>query len=152
MTGDLPGPDPSAPEPLYVQAARLLRDQIISGAIPLGAQMPGENALRDRWGVNRWVSKRAYELLEAEGLVVTRRGVGRCVAAVPQPLVIELAPGDELRVRMPAGAERQALGAGHGIPVLVITRADGRTEAHGAAAAVVRCTAAAGEPCMPALA
>ena len=152
MPDERPAPDPAAPEPLYVQVARLLRDDIISGAIGLGEPMPGDLALRDRWGISRWTAKQAYELLEAEGLVVTRRGVGRSVAAVPPPRVIGLAPGDELRVRMPGDAERQALAIGHGIPLLVITRADGRTEPHSAAAAVVRCTAAAGGPPMPALA
>lgn len=152
MADGPPAPDPGAPEPLYVQVARLLRDEIISGAIPLGAALPGEVALRQRWGINRWTSQRAYQLLEDEGLVVTRRGVGRFVAAVPAPRVIGLAAGDELRVRMPADAERQALGIGHGIPLIIITRADGRTEAHSAAAAVARCTAAADGPRMPALA
>lgn len=147
-----PAPDPAAPEPLYVQVARLLRDEIIGGAVPLGAAMPGELALRARWGINRWVSKQAYDLLEAEGLVVNRRGVGRFVASVPQPHLITLAPGDEVRARMPTEAERAALRIGHGIPVLVITRADGAIEACSAAAAVARVTAAADGPRMPALA
>lgn len=152
MENGLPAPDPAAPEPLYVQVARLLRDQVISGALGLGALMPGEIALTERWSVSRYTVTKAYELLEAEGLVMARKGVGRFVAAVPPPRVIGLGPGDELRVRMPGDAERRALAIGHGIPVLVITRAGGGTEAHSAAAAVVRCAAAAGGPPMPALA
>lgn len=145
-------PDPALPEPLYLQVARLLRDEIIAGAIGLGELMPSDLALRDRWNLNRWTAKKAYDQLEAEGLIVTRKGTGRIVASVPLPRVIGLAEGDELRVRMPADAERQALGIGHGIPLLLITRADGRTEPYSAAAAVVRCAAAAGGPPMPALA
>lgn len=142
--------DPSAPEPLYMQVARALRQQIISGQVPLGGLMPSEIQLRDEHGINRWVSRQAYGLLEKEGLVVSRRGIGRSVAAVPRQLVIELSAGDEVRTRMPAEDERGALGIGHGIPVLVITRADGREEPYSGSAAVARCGIPGGSR-MPAL-
>lgn len=137
--------DSSSKEPLYVQAARILRQEITDGVIPLGHLMPGENALAERFGFNRSVARQAYGLLEAEGLVINRRGIGRCVAAVPQRQVITLGPGDEVRARMPREAERDRLGIGHGVPVLVITRAaGGEEEAWSAAAAVCQCTAHSG--------
>lgn len=140
-------------EPLYVQVARFLRQEIIDGTVPLGGLMPGENVLKARFGFQRGVFRQAYQLLEAEGLVVNRRGIGRCVAAVPAVRVITLLPGDEVRARMPGHGEREQLGIAHGVPVLVITRADGTEEAHDAAAAVCRCTTAAAEngSLMPAL-
>ncbi len=144
--------DPSSTEPLYVQLARILRQQVADGTVPLGALMPSEHQLRGRHGVNRSVARQAYQLLETEGLVVSRRGIGRCVAAVPQLRTVPLGPGDEVRARMPGEDERARLGIGHGIPVLVITRAAGGEEAHSAAAAVCRCTAAAGGPLCPPLA
>ena len=135
--------DPGSGEPLYLQVARLLRERIASGSIGLGEPLPSENALRDRYGINRSVARQAYDLLESEGLAVNRRGLGRYVAAVPQVTVIRLQPGDRVRARMPGPAERDRLGTARGEPVLEITRADGRAETYSAAAAVARCGAAA---------
>ena len=145
--------DPGSREPLYVQVARLLRDQITAGRIRLGELMPSENQLRGTYGLNRSVARQAYDLLESEGLVVSRRGLGRYVAAVPPASVITLQPGDQVRARMPGEAERARLGIPAGTPLLEVTRAGGRTEAFSAAAAVCRCSAAAAdESCMPVLA
>jgi DNA-binding GntR family transcriptional regulator len=143
--------DPTSREPLYVQVARLLRDQIAAGQIPLGSLMPSENQLRETYGLNRSVARQAYDLLESEGLVVSRRGLGRYVTAVPQAAVITLQPGDSVRARMPGEAERARLGIPPGTPLLEITRAGGRTEAFSATAAVCHCAAAADQSYMPAL-
>jgi DNA-binding transcriptional regulator YhcF (GntR family) len=139
--------DPGSGEPLYVQVARVLQEQIISGMLPLGSLMPSEVQLRDQYGINRSVARQAYDLLESEGLCVTRRGLGRFVTTVPQTAVITLQPGDSVRARMPAEAERAGLGIGPGIPLLEIIRAGGQAEAYSAAAAaaVCRCPAAAAD-------
>jgi GntR family transcriptional regulator, transcriptional repressor for pyruvate dehydrogenase complex len=58
--------------------ARLTAD-ITSGNIPPGAQLPTEQELIAATGVSRTVVREAVAALRAEGLVVTRQGVGAFV-------------------------------------------------------------------------
>jgi DNA-binding transcriptional MocR family regulator len=110
----------------YVQLANWLREEIVSGRIPLGGRLPGEESLTHSFGIDRSVVRRAVQLLRAEGLVVTRHGVGSFVVTVPLLTVTVVRPGDRVSARMPGGAERDKLGQlSPGIPVLVVTRADG---------------------------
>ncbi len=110
----------------YVQLASWLREEIVSGRIALGGKLPGEEALKRSFGVDRSVVRRAVQLLREEGLVVTRHGVGSFVAAVPQLKIAVVRPGDRVSARMPDDTERGNLGAlSPGIPLLVITRAHG---------------------------
>jgi DNA-binding transcriptional MocR family regulator len=124
----------------YVELASWLRAEIVNGRIPLGAKLPGEEALKRSFGVDRSVVRRAVQLLREEGVVVTRHGVGSFVAAVPQLTVAFVGPGDRVSARMPDDAERVRLGQlSPGIPVLVITRSDGGDpEVYSAALTVVQ--------------
>jgi DNA-binding GntR family transcriptional regulator len=133
--------EPGGPEPMYIQLARILRDEIIAGQIPLGGRLPGELSLTERYQISRETVRDAFRQLREEGLVRTRSGQGSFVVAVPQQQVIELRAGDLVRARMPGEAERARLGLPPGVPVLVITRAGGQQEIRGAAAAMCRCTA-----------
>jgi DNA-binding GntR family transcriptional regulator len=123
----------------YVQLASWLRGEIITGRIPLGGKLPGEETLKRDFGVDRSVVRRAVQLLREEGVVMTRHGVGSFVATVPQLTVVPVGPGDRLSARMPDEGERLRLGQlSPGIPVLVITRADsGEREVYSAALTVV---------------
>jgi DNA-binding transcriptional MocR family regulator len=123
----------------YVELASWLRGEIVNGRIPLGAKLPGEEALKRSFGVDRSVVRRAVQLLREEGVVVTRHGVGSFVAAVPQLTVAFVGPGDRVSARMPDDAERVRLGQlSPGIPILVITRsAGGEPEVYSAALTVV---------------
>ena len=113
----------------YVHLASWLREEIVSGRIPLGGKLPGEEALKRSFGVDRSVVRRAVQLLRDEGLVVTRHGIGSFVAAVPQLQVADIRPGDRVSARMPDDAERGSLGQlSPGIPILVVTRANGGDE------------------------
>ena len=85
----------------------------------------------------------AVEELRKAGLVVTRPGVGTFVAATPSKQVIALNPGDQVTSRMPTEEERARLRTGYLTPVLIVTRADGRTEPYNAAVTVVRSQGAA---------
>jgi DNA-binding GntR family transcriptional regulator len=110
----------------YVQLACWLREEIVDGQIPLGGKLPGEEALKHAFGVDRSVVRRAVQLLRDEGLVVTRQGAGSFVAAVPQLAVAVVRPGDRVSARMPDEAERCKLAQlSPGIPVLVIARSGG---------------------------
>ena len=89
MTDGRPGPDPSAREPLYMQVARLLRDEIISGAVPLGGPMPGENALKARWGIHRQVGSHVViPVFEIKTAGETARLGGSYCAECEKPIVL----------------------------------------------------------------
>lgn len=66
--------------PLYIQIAESLISQIESGELAPGAQLPAERELSERLGVNRMTLRRALRVLEAQGLLVRRHGVGTYIA------------------------------------------------------------------------
>ena len=66
--------------------ARLTAD-ITGGRIPPGARLPTEQELIAATGVSRTVVREAVAALRAEGLVVTRQGVGAFVAGQCAPAV-----------------------------------------------------------------
>jgi GntR family transcriptional regulator, transcriptional repressor for pyruvate dehydrogenase complex len=57
-----------------------LRHQILSGTLNPGAKLPTEQQLVASLGVSRTVVREAVAALRAEGLVITRQGVGAFVA------------------------------------------------------------------------
>jgi DNA-binding transcriptional regulator YhcF (GntR family) len=124
-------------EPVYLQIARLLRDQIIQGELQVGAQLPSGNEMQARGGVTRVTYQHAVDQLRDAGLVVTRAGKGTFVVAVPMLQVVDLSAGDEVSARVPTEAEREQLDTGLS-PVLVVTRADGSEEVFSAAVTVCR--------------
>lgn len=69
--------------PLYYQIATILRERILSGELPSGAPLSGEEALGREYGVSRITVRRAFSVLEAEGLIVRQRGRGTFVGDRP---------------------------------------------------------------------
>jgi DNA-binding GntR family transcriptional regulator len=130
-------------ERVYLQIARIIRDMIISGELPVGTQIPSGTQMRRQWGVNRLTGAMAVEDLRKAGLVITRPGVGTFVAAAPSRQVVALNPGDQVTSRMPTEEERARLSTGYLTPVLIVTRADGSTEPYNAAVTVVQSQGAA---------
>ena len=124
-------------ERVYLQIVRIIRDMIISGELPVGAQIPSGAQMKREWGVNRLTGAMAVEELRKAGLVMTKPGVGTFVAAIPERRTVYLNPGDKVISRMPTREERDDLSTGYLTPVLVITRADGRIEPYNAAVTVV---------------
>jgi DNA-binding FadR family transcriptional regulator len=61
-----------------------LAEQIKSGRLAAGARLPTEEELSRAARVSRTVVREAVAALRAEGLVVTRQGVGAFVSAAPQ--------------------------------------------------------------------
>jgi GntR family transcriptional regulator, transcriptional repressor for pyruvate dehydrogenase complex len=61
-----------------------LAEQIKSGKLAPGERLPTEQALTRAARVSRTVVREAVAALRAEGLVVTRQGVGAFVSAAPQ--------------------------------------------------------------------
>ncbi|TYB55104.1 GntR family transcriptional regulator [Nonomuraea sp. PA05] len=64
--------------------AAALRQDIAGGKFAVGAVLPGENALAQEQGVGRITVRRAFALLEAEGIVEKRAGRGRVVKTQPK--------------------------------------------------------------------
>ncbi len=66
--------------PLYVQIAEGLIDQIESGELTPGDRLPPERDLSEKLGVNRLTLRRALRVLEAQGLIIRKHGIGTYVA------------------------------------------------------------------------
>jgi GntR family transcriptional regulator, transcriptional repressor for pyruvate dehydrogenase complex len=108
---------PLSPPPRLTHALieRLTQD-IVSGKLPAGSRLPTEQQLIVATGVSRTVVREAVAALRAEGLVVTRQGVGAFVAASPrQPFRIHAGELRSLRevievMELRTGIEIEAAG------------------------------------------
>ncbi|HEC33691.1 MAG TPA: GntR family transcriptional regulator [Chloroflexi bacterium] len=67
--------------PLYVQAHDRLLALIQNGGLQPGDKMPSEATLAGRLGISRATLREALRLLEDEGYIVRRQGVGTFIAA-----------------------------------------------------------------------
>jgi GntR family transcriptional regulator len=80
--------DESLPTPLYHQIYLMLRERIVSGLIPAGTLLEGEQEMARLLGVSRITVKRALNELAARGLVERQRGRGTTASgAAVIPLV-----------------------------------------------------------------
>src|SRR5882757_272311 len=71
----------AAPRSLSGELVARLTADITSGKIPPGARLPTEQEMIAATGVSRTVAREAVAALRADGLVVTRQGVGAFVPA-----------------------------------------------------------------------
>jgi len=67
--------------PLYYQLAGLLREQILDGSLKPGMALPSEFDLIDEHNISRGTVREALRLLELEGMIEKRKGVGTFVCA-----------------------------------------------------------------------
>lgn len=65
-----------SPIPVHQQIAADLRDKITTGTYPVGAKLPSERELVDRYGVSRPTVREAVGLLATEGVVTIEHGRG----------------------------------------------------------------------------
>ncbi len=72
--------------PLYTQIASSLRHEIETGTWPVGTKLPAMSALAERFGVANQTMRQAIGVLEEEGLVLRRQGVGTVVQNDPRDL------------------------------------------------------------------
>lgn len=79
-----------ADDPLYRRIAEDLRQQIVSGQLGPGSQLPPEEKLKDRFAASRNTIRDAVKFLISLGLVETRPGQGTFVTTPPVPLVTTL--------------------------------------------------------------
>jgi GntR family transcriptional regulator len=71
----------SSQEPIYEQIVRQIRNQIITGCLQGGEPLPSIRNLALQLNLSVITSKRAYEELEREGLIVTIGGKGSFVSS-----------------------------------------------------------------------
>lgn len=71
----------SSQEPIYEQIVRQIRNQIVTGRLQGGEPLPSIRNLALQLNISVITSKRAYEELEREGLIVTIGGKGSYVSS-----------------------------------------------------------------------
>ncbi|MDT0318617.1 GntR family transcriptional regulator [Streptomyces millisiae] len=70
----------------HQRIARVLADEIRAGVHSDGSRLPGEHALRERFGVSRTTLRQALKVLGDEGLISTHAGIGSFVTFDGTPL------------------------------------------------------------------
>jgi len=86
------------PQPMYLQIADELEEQIKSGVLPPGSQLPTEDDLRDKYRASRNTVRDAIKRLVSQGLVETRPGQGTFATTKVDPFVTVLTGGDPSEV------------------------------------------------------
>jgi GntR family transcriptional regulator len=71
--------DPNSPVPVYLQIVDYIRRGVAAGLYRPDELIPSQRALAMQLTVNPNTVQRAYEVLEREGLVRARKGVGMYV-------------------------------------------------------------------------
>jgi GntR family transcriptional regulator len=77
--------DTNSHVPIYLQIAEGIKSTISSGVLKPGAALPSLRALGVEILVNPNTVQRAYDELERDGLIYSRRGVGMFVAEIKMP-------------------------------------------------------------------
>jgi GntR family transcriptional regulator len=83
---------PSEPTPIYRQIVEQVRRQVAGGQLRPGDELPSVRSVAQLHAVNPMTVSKAYSLLEAEGVLERRRGMGMAIAsALPRtPLAARL--------------------------------------------------------------
>ena len=68
-------------EPIYRQLLEQLRRLVAGGQLQAGDEMPSVRELASALGVNPMTVSKAFSLMEAQGLLERRRGMGMVVAS-----------------------------------------------------------------------
>jgi len=74
---------PSSPEPIYKQIVEQVRRMVAGAQLHAGDELPSVRAVAVEHSINPMTVSKAYSLLEAEGVLERRRGLGMVVAAAP---------------------------------------------------------------------
>lgn len=76
-------------DPIYIQIMHQMKEQIINGKLEEGQSLPSIRSLAKELRISVITTKRAYDELEREGLIVTVAGKGSYVAAVNKEMFRE---------------------------------------------------------------
>lgn len=72
--------------PVYLRLKASIADLVLSGALPVAAQLPPEQWLARALGVSLGTAQKALNALDADGFVERRQGHGTYVAAPRRPM------------------------------------------------------------------
>lgn len=106
--------DHHADRAIYKQLADILREQIKSGELAPGDLLPSEPRLCQIHDVGRETVRRGLDILRAEGLVSSARGIGTEVREQPPRRIVTVRAG-----------ARVWMGFTDGVPVLVVDQGNG---------------------------
>ncbi|WP_369900494.1 GntR family transcriptional regulator [Bacillus manliponensis] len=67
--------------PIYIQVMEYIKKEIVTGRLLPGDKIPSVRELASELQVNPNTIQRTFQELEREGIVVTRRGMGRYVTS-----------------------------------------------------------------------
>ena len=81
--------NPNNGVPLYVQLQQQLQQRILVGQLRDGDQLPSVRDFSAELGINPLTVTKVYQILEREGFVETRRGLGTFVSHQSPALKIE---------------------------------------------------------------
>lgn len=76
-------------EPIYLQIVNQLKEQIIKGEVLESDPLPSIRSLAKELRISVITTKRAYDELEKEGLIVTVAGKGSYVAPINKAMLRE---------------------------------------------------------------
>ncbi|MEV5768327.1 winged helix-turn-helix domain-containing protein [Micromonospora sp. NPDC052213] len=107
------------------ELADILRSRIASGQLRPGDRLPSERDLSQTYDVSLITARAAVQQLRNEGLAEAVRGRGVVVREPVKPELVVVEPGMWVSARNPTPAERRTYGVPEGVPLLVVTHADG---------------------------
>lgn len=67
--------------PIYRQVVRQVIEGVASGSLDAGEQLPSLRSLAQKLAIAPLTVKKAYDVLEADGVIETRRGQGTFISA-----------------------------------------------------------------------
>ena len=113
---------------VYLQVADIVRNDIVQGRLKPGADLPSEKNLGQTLDVGREAVRQGLGVLRSEGLITTSRGFGSRVRELPIRKPFKLKRGDVVTARMPSEPDRRKRDMDEGVPLLILTHADGTVE------------------------
>ncbi len=75
--------------PIYLQIVEQIQEQVASGGLKAGDQLPTVRALASELRINFNTVSRAYRLLDEAGIISTQQGRGTYILEMPPPENIE---------------------------------------------------------------
>ena len=70
--------------PIYLQIIKYLKQDVVSGAVADGDELPSRRVLSALLGLNPNTVQKACRMLEEEGLLVSHAGAKSCVRVTPE--------------------------------------------------------------------
>ena len=75
--------------PIYLQIVEQVRQQLVSGNLKPGDQLPTVRSLASELRINFNTVSRAYRLLDEAGIISTQQGRGTYILEMPPPEIAE---------------------------------------------------------------